>query len=188
MNTTQQKITKKVCLVAIIILFIILVPHHIAFTGSVAETPQSHPQGSVSSIPPDDETLQQRWDLSQIQAVEAWRITAGKPEIRVAVLDTGIDSTHPALSGKVVASVSFTENPVAYDLNGHGTHIASIIAASPGRFAGIIGLAYNSRLMNVKVANDDGFSNASTVAKGIIWAVENGANVINPGFPISTRD
>jgi len=185
MNTTQQKITKKVCLVAIIILFIILVPHHIAFTGSVAETPQSHPQGSVSSIPPDDETLQQRWDLSQIQAVEAWRITAGKPEIRVAVLDTGIDSTHPALSRKVVASVSFTESPVVDDLNGHGTHIAGIIAASPNSFSGLIGLAENSQLMNIKVANDDGFCNATTIAKGIIWAAENGANVINISLVIN---
>jgi len=184
-NITQQIIAKKLWLIAFIILFSSLVPQHRLIAGSVAEYPQSHPQTSVNSVSVGGETLQQRWDLSRIQAVEAWHITSGKPEIIIAVLDTGIDSTHPALNGKVIASVNFTESPVVDDLNGHGTHIAGIIAASPNSYSGLIGLADSSQLMNVKVANDDGFCNAATIAKGILWAVENGANVINISLVIN---
>ena len=108
-----------------------------------------------------------------------WQITTGNSEILVAVLDTGIDQNHEDLKGKVVAEVNFTDSPTPNDIYGHGTHIAGIIAANSNNGVGIVGMAPESQLMNVKVANDKGRCQASAVARGIIWAVNNGANVIN---------
>ena len=84
----------------------------------------------------------------------------------------------------MVANVNFTDSPTVDDVNGHGTHIAGIIAASADD-AGITGLAHNGSLMNVKVAEDDGSVDPATAAKGIMWAVDNGANVINISLTIT---
>ena len=97
----------------------------------------------------------------------------------MAILDTGIDHDHEDLIGKVVTGINLSNSFTPIDLNGHGTYIAGIIAANSGNGLGITGIAPRSRLMNVKVADDTGISNASAVAKGIIWAVDHGASVIN---------
>ena len=130
-------------------------------------------------IAPNDENLDKQWALTKIQASDAWQITSGNQDILIAVLDTGIDQTHIDLAGKVVANINFTQSPTVGDVNGHGTHIAGIIGAIANNSEGIAGLAYSCSLMNVKVASDIGFCDAEAVAKGIIWAVDNGAKVIN---------
>jgi thermitase len=137
--------------------------------------PAIEPQLPISNDP----YLENQWALSQIQLVDLWQVTTGSPEIVVAVLDTGIDQNHEDLEGKVVAEVNFTDSPTPSDAYGHGTHIAGIIAANSNNGIGIAGLAPECRLMNVKVANDKGRCQASAVAEGIIWAVDNGASVIN---------
>ncbi len=117
-------------------------------------------------------------------APQAWEITSGGSAVLVAILDTGIDQTHEDLVDKVIANVNFTDSQTADDIHGHGTHIAGIIAATADD-AGITGLAYNSSLMNVKVAEDNGSVDPATVAKGIMWAVDNGANVVNISLTIT---
>jgi thermitase len=127
----------------------------------------------------NDPYVDKQWALSQIEAPRLWQITAGNPGIIVAVLDTGIDSSHEDLKGKVAAEVNFTDSPTPQDIKGHGTHIAGIAAASSNNGIGIGGLAPESRLMNVKVADDAGKCRAEVIAEGIVWAVDNGASVIN---------
>ena len=97
----------------------------------------------------------------------------------VAILDTGIDQDHEDLEGKVVAEVNLTDSPASGDVYGHGTHVAGIIAGSSNNGTGIVGVAPECQLINIKVADDKGRCNASRIASGIIWAVDNGANVIN---------
>jgi thermitase len=87
----------------------------------------------------------------------------------VAVLDTGINKDNQDLSDRVVAEVNFTNSPTSDDLYGHGTHMAGTIAA----------IAPECQLMNVKVADDVGRCEPSVVARGIVWAVDHGAKVIN---------
>ena len=128
---------------------------------------------------PNDPYFDNQWALSKIQVLDLWPVTAGNSEILVAVLDTGIDQSHEDLNGKVVAEVNFTDSPTPNDIHGHGTHVAGIIAANSNNSIGIVGIAPTSRLMNVKVADDKGRCQASVVAEGIIWAVDNGASVIN---------
>ena len=118
---------------------------------------------------PDDSYLAERWGISRIEAPQAWQITRGDQSIIVAVLDTGINKDNQDLADRVVAEINFSDSPTSNDLYGHGTHMAGTIAA----------IAPGCRLMNVKVANDVGKCQPSVVAKGIIWAVDHGAQVIN---------
>lgn len=100
---------------------------------------------------------------------QAWQVTRGDQAVIVAVLDTGISKDNQHLTARLVAEVNFTDSPTSDDLYGHGTHIAGTIAA----------IAPECRLMNVKVADDRGRSEAPVVARGIVWAVDRGARVIN---------
>jgi len=117
----------------------------------------------------DDNYLAERWGVTKIEAPQAWQITRGEQSIMVAVLDTGINKDSLNLADRVVAEVNFTGSPTSEDLYGHGTHMAGTIVA----------IAPECRLMNVKVADDMGRCEPTVVARGIIWAVDHGARVIN---------
>ena len=130
-------------------------------------------------IMPNDPYLDRQWALTHIQIEELWRTTTSGSGVLVAVLDTGIDKSHEDLNGKVVAEANFTTSSVAGDVYGHGTHVAGIIAACGDNGLGIVGIAPQSQLLDVKVADNNGRCQASAVAQGIVWAVDNGAAVIN---------
>jgi len=124
------------------------------------------PQATYS---PDAGYASERWGVSKIEAPRAWQVTPGDPSIIVAVLDTGIDKDNLDLADRVMADINLTDSPTSDDLYGHGTHMAGTIAA----------IAPECRLMNVKVADDAGRCEESVVARGIIWAVDHGAKIIN---------
>jgi len=117
----------------------------------------------------EDSYIAERWGISKIEVPQAWQITRGDQSVIVAVLDTGINKDNQGLADRVVAEVNFTGSPTSDDLYGHGTHIAGTIIA----------IAPECRLMNVKVADDRGRCEPSVVARGIIWAVDHEAEVIN---------
>src|SRR5439155_11214478 len=100
--------------------------------------------------------------------------------VTVAVLDTGVDDTHPDLAGKVVGSSDFTDSGTTTDGHGHGTHCASIIvgsgAASGGRYRGV---APGAKLMVGKVLADDGSGLDSWVMAGMDWAARSGARIVS---------
>ena len=152
-----------------------------AETGSVAViTSQPEPVSYESfALVSNDDYSGRQWAIPKTMVPQAWEITSGEASVVIAVLDTGIDKEHEDLVGKVIAEVNFTDSPTADDIYGHGTHVAGIIAAAANNGVGIAGMAYDCRLMNVKVADDCGIFYNSVVAKGVRWAVEHGANVIN---------
>ena len=124
------------------------------------------------------------WDLDKINADGAWKSTNGGTSVIVAVLDTGIDANHQGLIGKVIDNINFSHSSTSNDVNGHGTAVAGLIAASLENGKGTIGVAYNASLLNVKVADDSGIISPEAVAKGIIWAIGKGAKVINMSFTL----
>lgn len=95
--------------------------------------------------------------------------------IKVAVLDTGIDSRHESLVGVNFREISLVEDKEQFG-RGHGTGIASIIA---GQMEGFLGLAPSSEILSVRVLGQDGEGDAFTIAKGIMMAVDQGADIIN---------
>jgi thermitase len=131
------------------------------------------------SFTPNDPKLPDQWGLARVEATPAWGVTRGISTTRIAILDTGIDAKHRDIRPKVVAARNFTTSSTVSDRNGHGTHVAGIAAAVTNNARGVAGLGSKSVLMNGKVLGDDGSGNWSWVANGIIWAADNGAQVIN---------
>lgn len=131
----------------------------------------------ISEIP-DDYYFDQQRELQSIQAPEAWTISQGDSNIKIAILDSGIDSKHEDLASKIVAEENFTDSDTQ-DKYGHGTAVAGIAAAIANNDIGIAGVGYNASLMDVKVLNDKGEGSYAWIVQGIIWATDNGANIIN---------
>ena len=118
--------------------------------------------------------------VPQIGAPAAWAAGFDGTGIDVAVLDTGIDKTHPDLAGKVVAEMNFTDTASPNDVFGHGTHVAGTVAGTGAGSGGARkGVAPGARLMNGKVLNDFGSGLDSWIIGGMEWAAANGAEVIS---------
>ena len=128
---------------------------------------------------PNDPYFSSQWGLGKVEAAVAWDTTTGSAGVVIAILDTGVDINHPDLKDKIVKNVNFTGSSTYSDIQGHGTHVAGIAAASTNNGIGVAGLGYDASIMNVKVLGDDGSGYYSWVTSGIIWAADNGAQVIN---------
>ncbi len=115
---------------------------------------------------------------ADIDAPMAWETTQNG--VKVAILDCGINETHPDLTAKVVDRQDFTTSASGTnDICGHGTHVAGIVAAVTNNSDGVAGVCPGCLLLNGKVLDDNGLGAYSWIANGIIWAADNGAKVIN---------
>ncbi|MDP4509312.1 S8 family peptidase [Nonomuraea turcica] len=114
--------------------------------------------------------------VPQIGAPQVWAAGFNGAGVQVAVLDTGIDDTHPDLAGRVKKSKNFTEDPDVYDDHSHGTHVASTIAGNGDRHKGV---APAADLFIGKVLNHDGDGTESDIIAGMEWAVAEGADIVN---------
>ncbi len=138
--------------------------------------------------PPPPEELP--WGVDQIDAELAWATSTGAG-VKVAIIDTGIDKDHPDLATNVVDGVNFvargrTVDPGKWDDdNGHGTHVAGIVAAIDNDI-GVIGVAPQAGLYGVKVLDKRGSGYVSDVILGIQWAIANDMDVINMSLGTSS--
>jgi thermitase len=129
-----------------------------------------------------------QWGWAKISAYQAWDVTRGSAGVKVAVVDTGIDNSHPDLPVVVLQKDFINNDNNAEDDNGHGTHVAGTIGALTNNSVGVAGTNWAVGLMAAKVLNSSGSGSYTAVANGIIWAADNGAKVINLslGGPAST--
>lgn len=120
------------------------------------------------------------WGVQRVGAPQVWARTQGEGA-SIAVIDTGIDASHPDLAGQVAGGVNIIDptHPENWkDDEGHGTHVSGTIAAS-GRNGGIAGIAPMAKLYAVKVLDKDGNGNYSDVIAGIEWAMNHGIKIAN---------
>jgi serine protease len=136
---------------------------------------------------PNDPRYNEQWNFARINVEKAWDLTRGRGAV-VAVIDTGVAYSDKG-RGHVGRDFKQTEfvHPVDFvhkdrdpwDDNGHGTHVAGTIAESTDNKEGVAGIAFEAKIMPIKVLAGEGYGRMSDVAAGIRWAADKGANVIN---------
>ena len=131
---------------------------------------------------PNDPLAVRQWYLSRINAFGAWPQVPNLGGVRVAVLDSGIDSAHPELLNRIEDGKSFVASSWENDTNGHGTFVAGEIAAALNNGLGIAGVGFPTKLLVAKIVRSDGTISPDAEAAAIRWAVDNGARVINMSF------
>jgi len=128
----------------------------------------------------DDPQYPSLWGIKKIKADCAWDTNIGAGNIKVAVVDTGVDYNHEDLAGTVIKGYDFVNNDNdPKDDQGHGTHVAGTVAATINNNKGVVGVGPNVKILAVKVLNSAGSGTWSQVANGIIYAADHGARVIN---------
>jgi subtilisin family serine protease len=133
---------------------------------------------------PSDPSYSSQWSLPQIGWDQAYGTVLPGGHATVAILDTGVDASHPDLAGKVVpGSSQFDASQGLTDPNGHGTWLAGIMAAATDNGAGIAGVAYAGvSVMPVTVLGADGTGQDSDIIEGVVYAADHGADVILMAF------
>ncbi|WP_238403705.1 S8 family peptidase [Paenibacillus paridis] len=126
------------------------------------------------------------WGVNQIKAPQAWSTTTGH-RIKVGVIDTGADFSHPDLRHSLSRGINLlNRSMLPHDDNGHGTHIAGTIAAA-NQLQGMIGVAPRALISPVKAFDHNGSAFVSDIILGIEWCIRNRMNVINMSFGMKTR-
>ncbi len=128
----------------------------------------------------NDPLRSQQWALDRVSFEAAWNVTRGA-NVKVAVIDSGVNGSHEDLAGSVLHGIDYVSagGDGRTDPNGHGTHVAGVIAAHVNNQRGIVGAAPAVKILPVRVLDKNGGGVASDVAKGIIWATDHGARVVN---------
>nr|WP_106342043.1 S8 family peptidase [Laceyella sediminis] len=133
----------------------------------------------ASYTPNDPYFSSRQYGPQKIQAPQAWDIAEGSGA-KIAIVDTGVQSNHPDLAGKVVGGWDFVDNDsTPQDGNGHGTHCAGIAAAVTNNSTGIAGTAPKASILAVRVLDNSGSGTWTAVANGITYAADQGAKVIS---------
>ena len=140
---------------------------------------------------PNDPTYPSQYHLPTIQADAAWDITQGETSIPIAILDSGVDPTHPDLAGKLQNGYNFYNNNNDWaDAGncGHGTKVAGVAAAISNNGIGVAGVAWDNPIIPIKITDSNCYGYYSTMIKGIIHAADNGAKVANISYRIYAGD
>ncbi|MFF4130598.1 S8 family serine peptidase [Streptomyces mirabilis] len=146
-------------------------PNRVSAAG-VAATPRIWLDGRV------DATLDR--STGQINAPAVWKAGYDGTSVKVAVLDTGVDQTHPDLAGRISQAKDFSGSSGTGDVFGHGTHVASTVGGTGAASGGTRkGVAPGADLLIGKVLGDDGYGTESQVIDGMEWAAAEGAKVVN---------
>jgi thermitase len=130
----------------------------------------------------NDPYMGSEWHLNKVGATTAWDTTQGAGVI-IAILDSGVDGTHPDLAPQMVPGYNFYDNNTnTADANGHGTAVAGVAAAATNNALGVAGVAGQARIMPVRIADANAYAYYSTIAKGVTYAADNGARVVNCSY------
>jgi subtilisin family serine protease len=130
----------------------------------------------------NDPSYASEWHLAKIGAPQAWDYTTGGGVI-IAILDTGVDGTHPDLAPQMVAGWNFYDNNSnTADIQGHGTAVAGTAAAAANNAIGVAGVAGGAKIMPLRISDPSAWAAWSTTAQAINYAADHGARVVNLSY------
>jgi subtilisin family serine protease len=135
---------------------------------------------------PNDPWYPNEWHLQKIQAPQAWDISKGSSNVIIAILDTGVDGTHPDLAPNLVPGWNFYDNNAdTSDVAGHGTPVAGTAAAAGNNSIGVAAVAFNCRIMPLRVSDPTGYALNSTIASALTYAADHAARVANISYKVT---
>jgi hypothetical protein len=134
----------------------------------------------AAAVPNDPSFTSQLSYLQTMHLPDAWNTTTGNDSMILAIIDSGVQLNHPDLSARLVAGYDFVNNDAdPSDDFGHGTMVAGIAAASTNNGRGVAGATWQGKIMPIKVLDSTGEADDNNIARGIKYAVDHGASVIN---------
>ena len=134
------------------------------------------------SLVTNDPYLGSQWHIPKIGADTAWN-SANGGNVTIAIIDTGVDSAHPDLAGRLVSGWNFFDNNSnTADVYGHGTKVAGTAAAAFNNGVGVAGVAGNARIMPIRISSTTGSASLSAMAQALTWAADRGAKVANISY------
>ncbi|NPD91215.1 S8 family serine peptidase [Xylanibacter muris] len=152
---------------------------------------------AVSFNDPELSNEAHAWYLNAIEAIDAWNLTLGDPDVIVAVVDNGFDTTHPEFQGKIIRPFNvLTQNANLRPIltkdgeDAHGTHVAATAVGNCNNGQGLMGIAPKCKLMPVQVGNDnpEGCMSNQAIIEGVLYAINQGADVVNVSLGMYTSD
>jgi subtilisin family serine protease len=137
--------------------------------------------------------LSEQWAISHIKSNLVWDASKQKKQVKVAIVDTGVDYNHPDLKDRVLKNLGYNfvnNSKDTMDDNWHGTHVAGIIAADASNDLGISGVTgnFDVKIIPVKVLNSVGEGSSDIIAMGIRYAADAGADIINFSVGFDVKD
>ena len=150
-----------------------------------AELDRLHP---AQQVIPNDPLYgnQNSWSLPKVDALDAWTINTGSSSVVIAVLDSGIDATHPDLASQIVPGWNvYNNNSDTSDVCGHGTAVAGAAAAASNNAIGVASVAWGCRIMPVRISDASGVASESAIANGLAWAANHGARIANISYYVT---
>lgn len=150
--------------------------------GFQVEVPADR-EAVTEPVVPDDPRFEDQYALERVGAPLAWARSTGDPEVVIAVIDSGVMRDHPDLRGRLLPGRDFVDDDDdPEDGRGHGTEVAGVVGAATDNATGVAGMCWDCRLLPVKVIDDEGEIDAAQAAAGMVWAADQGADVINLSF------
>jgi serine protease len=148
-------------------------------SAQVVEPNYQYKLDFIGSTRPNDPLYSKQWNLASINIEKAWEKSKGKGVV-VAVIDTGVSRVEDLQQTEFVKGYDFVnDDDDPSDDNGHGTHVAGTIAQSTNNNLGVAGIAYEAKIMPLKVLNSFGIGTTTDIAEAIRFAADHGANIIN---------
>ena len=130
----------------------------------------------------NDPYVSKAWHISTTRAPNAWDISTGL-NVPVAILDTGVDGTHPDLAANLMSGWNiYDNNSNTADVKGHGTSTAGVAGSIGNNSVGVVGTAWRSKIMPVRISDSTGGSTFSLIANGVTWAADRGAKVVSISY------
>ncbi|MBN1930634.1 MAG: S8 family serine peptidase [Desulfobacterales bacterium] len=133
-----------------------------------------------AAFEPNDSKYPSQWHLPKISAPEGWDLFYGSESFPIAIIDSGVDPTHPDLADKVIAGYNFLNNNTdTHDVLGHGTAVSGTAAAMTNNYEGVAGVAWKNPIMPLVVLDSSNYASYYNIARAITYAADRGVRVIN---------